>query len=83
MQRLNNSSGQGLIEYLILVALMSIATLSVVRLLSQTTTARFANIINALQGRPQRAQVESVQPSDYSKRDLGNFMNGAASRKSP
>lgn len=71
--------GQGLIEYLILVALMAVATIGVVRVLNQTVKSRFANAIHALQGTNKRVKTDSVKSSDYKKSDLSDFMNGAAS----
>ena len=71
--------GQGLIEYLILVALMAVATIGIVRVLNQTVKSRFANAIHALQGTNKRAKTDSVKTSDYQKSDLSDFMNGAAS----
>ena len=74
--------GQGLIEYLILVALMAVSTIGIVRVLNQTVKSRFANAVYSLQGTTRRAQTESVQESDYKKSDLSNFMTGAASSNS-
>lgn len=71
--------GQGLIEYLILVALMAVATIGIVRVLNQTVKSRFANAIHALQGTSKKAKTDSVKSSDYQKSDLSDFMNGAAS----
>lgn len=71
--------GQGLIEYLILVALMAVATIGIVRVLNQTVKSRFANAIHALQGTNKKAKTDSVKTSDYQKSDLSDFMNGAAS----
>ena len=73
--------GQGLIEYLILVALMGVATIGVVRALNQTIKSRFASAIYALQGKQKKAKVDAVKESDYKKSDLSDFMNGAASEK--
>ena len=79
---LRSNKGQGLVEYLIIVALMGVATIGVIRLLNQTTNAQFATIINSLQGNPKkRVKMESVQGNDYKKKDLSNFMNGASHRK--
>ena len=77
----NRRKGQGLIEYLILVALMGVATIGVVRVLNQTIKSRFASAIYALQGKQKKAKVEALKESDYKKSDLSNFMNGAASEK--
>jgi len=71
--------GQGLIEYLILVALMAVATIGIVRVLNQTVKSRFANAIHALQGTNKKAKTDSLKSSDYQKRDISDFMNGAAS----
>ena len=76
-----NQKGQGLIEYLILIALMGVATIGIMRTLNQTVKARFANAIYALQGRSQKAKTQSVNKKDFQKSDLSNFMNGAASSK--
>ena len=73
--------GQGLIEYLILVALMGVATIGIIRVLNQTIKARFASAVYALQGKPKKVKTESVKEQDYKKSDLSNFMNGAASKK--
>jgi uncharacterized protein YegJ (DUF2314 family) len=60
---ISNQKGQGLIEYLLLTALLAIATMGVV------------------QGQPgEKATVERVQESDYKKKDMSDFMNGAASK---
>lgn len=80
---LKNKKGQGLVEYLILVALMGVATIGIVRLLNQNVKAQFANVIYGLQGKSgnKRAQKESVSESDYQTSDLSNFMNGSGKRE--
>ena len=77
-----NKKGQGLIEYLILVALMAVSTIGIVRVLNQTVKSRFANAVYSLQGKTRRVQTESVRESDYQKSDLSDFMTGAASSDS-
>ena len=72
--------GQGLIEYLILVALMGVASIGVIRALNQTIKSRFASAVYALQGKPKKVKTDSLREQDYKKSDLGNFMNGAASK---
>jgi len=74
-----NSRGQGLIEYLILVALMGVATIAIIRTLNQTVKSRFANSIYALQGRNQKAKTHNMKKEEYQRSDLSNFMTGAAS----
>ena len=74
-----NQKGQGLIEYLILVAIMGVATIGIVRTLNQTVKSRFANAIYALQGRKQKAKTHNLRKEEYQRSDLSNFMSGAAS----
>lgn len=77
---LHNERGQGLVEYLILVALMGVAAIVVVRSLNQTLNAKFTQVIYALRGKQNRVKLESVHKDLYKKKDLSNFMNGAAPR---
>ena len=82
MRHLRNKRGQALIEYLILVALMAVAAISIIRSLNQTVNAKFATITYALQGSKNRkAPVDSVGKEQFSKKDLGTFMNGASRHK--
>lgn len=74
-----NKRGQGLVEYLILIALMGVATIGIIRTLNQTVKSRFANAIYALQGRPQKASTHNMKKEEYQRSDLSNFMSGAAS----
>ena len=71
--------GQGLIEYLILVAIMGVATIGIMRTLNQTVKSRFANAIYALQGRNQKATTHNMKKEEYQRSDLSNFMSGSAS----
>lgn len=75
---INNQRGQGLVEYLIIVAIMAVATIGIMRVVGQNTSAQFANVAYALQGRENTARKEQVQTRDVQKKDLSNFMNGAA-----
>ncbi len=77
----NNNKGQGLVEYLLIVALMAIASIGVVRVMNQTITAKFATVTHALQGKKKSIQVEAIETSDYKKKDMKNFFDGVASQK--
>lgn len=73
-----NRKGQGLIEYLVIVALMAIAAMSIMRVLSQTVQAKFANITQVMQGKTgAKIQTEAVQQKHFKKRDMGDFFNDA------
>ena len=74
-----SKKGQGLIEYLILIALMGVATIGIIRTLNQTVKSRFANAIYALQGRNQKAKTYNMKKKEYQRSDLSNFMSGSTS----
>lgn len=77
---MKNQKGQGLIEYLILVALMAVASIAIVRILNQTVNAKLASVTYALQGKKKSVSVETVEESYHSKKDLADFFNGAGSQ---
>lgn len=74
-----NQKGQGLIEYLIIVAIMGVATIGILRVMGQTLSSRFASITYALQGKKKSVEMEEVNETLYKKKDLGNFINGVGS----
>ncbi|MBX7232014.1 MAG: hypothetical protein K1X29_08005 [Bdellovibrionales bacterium] len=75
---INKQKGQSLIEYLILVALMAVSTIAVVRSLSYVVQTRFANALYAIQGSNKTVRTESFDERTVKKRDLSDFINGAA-----
>ncbi len=73
--------GQSLIEYMILVALMGVATLGMVRQLNHVVQGQIGNVINSLiGGSAPKLQFERVKQEDVNKKDLSNFMNGSGTR---
>lgn len=79
--KLSNERGQGLIEYLIIVAIMAIATIGVLRVVGQNLTGRFADIAYVLQGKQKKSAMEQVEDSYLEKKTLGTFMEGAGRRE--
>lgn len=78
----NDQRGQGLIEYLVIVALMGVATIAIVRTMGQTVSSRFATITYALQGKKKQVTFDRIEKESYKKRDLGDFFEGAGERGS-
>lgn len=79
---LKNNKGQGLIEYLIIVALVGVATIGMVRILGNTVEKQLASITNGLQGRPdKKIEMEQIEASDYRKKDLSDFLKGSTSKR--
>ena len=77
MKSLNNK-GQSLVEYLILVALMAIASIGVIRAVNQTVKGKFTEINYTLRGKKAKVRYDRIDKSHYKKRDLGDFISGAA-----
>ena len=77
-----NQRGQGLIEYLIVVALIAVATIGIMRVVGQAVGTRFASISDALQGERKTYTVDKIDENLLKRRDLGTFMNGVGSRGS-
>ena len=80
---LNNQRGQGLVEYMIIVALMAVGTMTVVRVLSQTTNGKLAQITQALQGGKSGVSVDfhKIEESHLRKKDMSNFFQGSRSTR--
>lgn len=80
MRSILNSRGQSLIEYVILVALVGVATMGMVRTLQGSVKSNMAGVINALRGHEKASKLAPVDLEKAGKRqDFGNFIEGAAS----
>ena len=73
-----NSKGQGLVEYLVLIAFAGVACIAAMSYLNHTVSAKITSIVHVLQGRPSSVRFDKPDDSVYKKKDLGNFLNGAA-----
>lgn len=75
---IKNKKGQGLIEYLILVGLIAVGTIGVVRVVGKNVATQYENMNRAM-GANTSAQLhlENADASNYNKKDLSNFMDGA------
>lgn len=77
---LKNQKGQGMIEYMILVALIAIGTLGVVKVLGQNVAKQYENINRALGAKtPGKLNLENATENNLKRKDLSNFMEGTRS----
>jgi len=77
---IKNKSGQGVIEYIILVAIVAIASLGMVKILGNTITSKLAQITYSLQGKRAKAKAirdPDIQRSDYEERGMDDFYEAA------
>lgn len=80
MKAIKNQKGQGLVEYLIVVAIMAVGALSIIRVVGQSVNVKFASIAKSLganvEGKIGQAEVKQSQ---FSKKSMRNFMSGSES----
>jgi Flp pilus assembly pilin Flp len=75
---LKNKKGQGMIEYMILVALIAIGTIGVVKVVGQNVSKQYENINRALGARKsQQLQLDNASDKQINRKDLSNFMDGS------
>jgi len=71
------TAGQGMTEYVIIVALMAIASIAIIRVVSTHMKASFGDVANALQGKETNlSPSETVDDSDIEGKDMGSFTEG-------
>jgi Flp pilus assembly pilin Flp len=76
---LRGRSGQSLVEYLILVAVIGIATIGIASKMQESLKKQFTNSIRALNGdeRAQEPLRTQISNEDFKRRDMADFMRGA------
>lgn len=72
-----SESGQGLVEYLIIVALMAIASIGIMKIMGQNVQAQFARITHALRGEDKQPRLQNVNRNSHRQKDLSDFFKGA------
>ncbi|MBX2994431.1 MAG: Flp family type IVb pilin [Bdellovibrionaceae bacterium] len=78
LRTVKNQRGQGLVEYLIIVALVAVATLSVMRVVGQSVQVKFAQVAKALGATVTDDIGEAtVIKTNWKKKDMNDFMTGA------
>jgi pilus assembly protein Flp/PilA len=79
---LKNQRGQGLIEYLILVALIAVATIGVIKVVGNNMAAQYENINRAMgAANSSKLTVENASAAALKQKDLSNFIDSARSQK--
>ncbi len=78
--RVRSQRGQGLVEYLLIVALIGVATMGIMRVLGQTVSAKFATVTYALQGSKKSVTSERIEASHHKKKDMSDFFDGVSSK---
>lgn len=78
IKKIKSNRGQGLVEYLILVALIAVGTIGVVKVVGQNVTKQYENINRALGAKKsEKLQVDNASDSNLKRKDLSTFMDGS------
>jgi Flp pilus assembly pilin Flp len=81
MKLIKNQKGQGLVEYLILVALIAVASIAIVRGVSQNIQAKFADVAFSMGATVVgNREAAPIQSDSYKKRDFKDFLSGTLSK---
>ncbi len=68
-----NRKGQGLVEYLVLVGLISLASIAIVRIVGKNISELYAKVSNRLRGSEEQIQMTRPEESTYQARNLQNL----------
>ena len=75
---IKNQKGQGLIEYLILVALIAVTTIGVVKIVGKNVATQYENINRAMGARNgQQLTITNASDNSLRQKDLSNFMDSS------
>ncbi|MGZ3775517.1 MAG: Flp family type IVb pilin [Pseudobdellovibrionaceae bacterium] len=77
IKKMGNKQGQGLIEYLIIVAIVAVGSIAIIKVVGGNIDVQFANVAQALGGKGQEKQAHDVTDNMYKKRDFSNFFEGS------
>ncbi|HPI39547.1 MAG TPA: hypothetical protein PLJ21_02005 [Pseudobdellovibrionaceae bacterium] len=79
-----NKKGQGLIEYLIIVAIVAVGSISVIKVVGANLNIQFSNVAQALGGtNSQKQNAYEVPASATRKKDLSSFFDDAVNSSGP
>lgn len=71
-----SQKGQGLVEYLVLVCLITVSSIAVVSVVGANIKELYANVAHALQGK-KKFDFTPVEQPMIQGRGMNNFMEGA------
>jgi pilus assembly protein Flp/PilA len=75
---IKNQKGQGLIEYLILVALIAVTTIGVIKVVGNNVATQYENINRAMGAKnSQKLTITNASDNSLRQKDLSNFMDSS------
>ncbi len=77
---LKKNSGQGLVEYLILLCLVTVSSIAVVSIVGQNIKAQYAKISNAITGKGAQVPMSQVQAESFKLRGMDDYSESSRSQ---
>jgi Flp pilus assembly pilin Flp len=76
-QNLKSQTGQGLVEYLIIVALVAVGAISIMQIVGQSVNVKFAQVAKSLGANSgDSIQNAEITKTSVHKKNFRNFMSG-------
>lgn len=76
---MKKNSGQGLVEYLILLCLVTVSSIAVVSVVGQNIKAQYAKISNAITGKGAQIPMTTVKSNAYKQRGMDDYFESSTS----
>lgn len=73
LKSIRNESGQGMTEYLVIVALMAVSAIGIMRVVSNSMKVGFGGVAKALQGQRYNREADEVNENQVKGNDMGDF----------
>lgn len=77
---LDNQKGQGLVEYLILLCLVTVSSIAVVSVVGQNIKAQYAKISNAITGKGAQVPMTQAHSESHKLRGMDDYFESSQSR---
>jgi len=74
---MKSNSGQGLVEYLILLCLVTVSSIAVVSIVGQNIKAQYAKISNAITGKGAQVQMNHASSESYKQRGMSDYSDSS------
>jgi len=76
---MKKQSGQGLVEYLILLCLVTVSSIAVISVVGQNIKAQYAKISNAITGKGASVPMSSAKSESYKQRGMDDYFESSKS----
>lgn len=72
-----SNAGQGLVEYLVLLCLVTVSSIAVVSIVGQNIKAQYARISKAISGKGGQVNMDQPSSESYKSRGMDDFTDSS------